>query len=54
MDEATRQAWNAAVTAAEADPSPANIAARDALKERILTGIHRHVMDEDDYQARTH
>lgn len=54
MTEADRLAWNAAVAACEADPSPANIAARDELKERILTGIHRHIMDEDAYQERTH
>lgn len=54
MNETERQAWNAAVAACEADPSPANITARDELKERILTGIHLKVMTEDGYQERTH
>lgn len=54
MNETERQAWNAAVAAAEADPSPENIAARDELKERILTSIHLHIMTDDRYQERTH
>jgi len=54
MDEATRQAWNAAVATAAADPSPENIAARDALRERILTSVHQHIMADDRYQERTH
>ena len=53
MTEADRQEWNAAVTACEADPSPANIAARDTLKDRILTSIHLHIMTGDRYQERT-
>ena len=54
MTETERQAWNAAVEACQADPSPENIAARDMLKERILDGIHLHIMTDDRYQERTH
>jgi hypothetical protein len=46
--------WNAAVDAANADPTPENIAKRDRLREKFLTGVHLRVMQEDDYQDRTH
>lgn len=54
MTEQERQAWNAAVAAVEADPSPGNIAARDRLREDVLTGVHQRIMTEDRYQDRTH
>ena len=54
MNEQERAEWNAAVDAAKADPSAENIAERDRLREKFLTGVHLRVMQEDDYQGRTH
>lgn len=53
MTDAERDRWNAAVDAVAADPSPANIAARDELRERFLTDVHARIMTEDGYQERT-
>lgn len=55
MTENERQQWNAAVAAVKADPSDTSAAAvRDAMRERLLAGIHGKLMTDDSYQARTH
>jgi hypothetical protein len=54
MTDQEREEWNAAVRAIAENPSPANIAERDRLREKFLTGVHQRVMTEDRYQDRTH
>jgi hypothetical protein len=55
MTETERAEWNAAVAAVNADPSDMSaVARRDALRERLLAGVHAKLMTDDAYQARTH
>jgi hypothetical protein len=52
-DEETRE-WNAAVRAVQADPSEENFAVLDRLRRQHLDQVHRVIMTQDRYQARTH
>lgn len=52
-DDETRE-WNAAVTAARADPSEANLAVLDRLRRQHLDRVHSVIMAQDRYQERTH
>jgi hypothetical protein len=55
MTEEQRQQWNAAVAACREDPDSAEKAAhRDKLRNQVLMSISYKIMEEDDYQGRTH
>jgi hypothetical protein len=54
MTENERDEWNAAVRAAQADPTPENFAVLDRLRRQHLDQVHCVIMTQDRYQARTH